>query len=469
MTLSQQLVLDGVMSGVFESVFLGLELIAFCSCILQMKFHKSPLRRVTGGLLVIISGVIQGYWESMGCIRIHMLFIDYGFEWPNKTLNSAILIIIQVVLFVGVSLVFNEKILKGMLKVFFCMLSDSVLIMIISDLVLDNIERVFDLQFKGIVYSVIYILLYIAALCCIALVIKRKKELVQCIRDIPVIYYIICIVIYSLCMEIPMYFLDKYSAFDYKVRSDFLKFGVFAADILYTLIFVLIFVNFWLKHYKRENILKNQHLQMLRDYYNGVTGHIREVRSIKHDMRAHMNVLEDYLNADNLERAKSYLSEIKANQSYGSIRVINVGNELVSAVLTEVMQRTENEDIIFECEGMLPSKLPIADFDLCTIFSNIITKSTEACNALKEKEKRITLRIKVLGKNIVITCENPIEGEPDIAKLKGYTSKKDKRSHGYGLYNIEKAVTKYGGEMKLSVEDEKFRLAILLYQITNED
>ena len=319
------------------------------------------------------------------------------------------------------------------------------------------------------VNAVICVIAEVLIICCIACFIKRKETLVLCIRNIPVLYFIICLVIYDCYMLIPRYISNHYSNLDYSIRGELLFLGHDLAKVLYALSITLIFICLWLRQYKRENYLKNQYLQMLGDYYSGVANHINEVRSIKHDMKAHMNVLKGYLNAEDLNQARDYLSEIIEHQSYNNSKVINVGHEFVSAVLTEAMQRDENKGIILDCEGVLPKELPIADFDLCTIFSNIIVNSTEACNLLKEKEKRIILRIKILQRNVVITCENPIEWEIDISKLKGHTSKRNKEIHGYGLRNIEKTIAKYGGEMKLSAEEGKFQIGILLYQIIEHE
>ncbi len=466
-SLTQHLVLESMLTSFRRVLWECPTLIAFCWGILQMKFHKRWLHKIAGIFVIMSSAVIQGYWESLGSIRVHMLFIDYGLKWPNKNLTGAVMLIIEIIFCIGIVLLFEERLIKGSIKENFCVLSGAAIARV-ADLAVGGIKILFGLQWADRMGSWINLVAKLIIIFCIAYFIKKKADLVSCIRNIPTIYFIICLVFNLLCMQIPGYVIDNFyiQGID---RYKLLMFGYYMAQALYVLIVILLFVFMWSRHYKKENYLKNKYLLMLGDYYSGMASHVNEVRGIKHDIKAHMNVLKGYLDDDNVEQAKKYLAEMSEHQSYNNARVVHVGHELVDAVLTEAMQCGENKDITLDCEGVLPKELSISDFDLCTIFSNIITNSTEACNRLKEKEKRIILRIQVIQRNMVITCENPIEWEIDTSKLKGHTSKRNKEIHGYGLRNIEKTIAKYGGEMKLSAEEGKFQIGILLYQIIESE
>jgi len=359
---------------------------------------------------------------------------------------------------------FDERFLKGFVKIYFCDVSAGIFS---STIIGFAVEKAGELSGVKPV-SGISTVLGISVMLCAAYFIKRQKELVQCIREIPIMYYLVCIVFYYLLMEIPSLMLDFARSMGSGVvlgeGIKLINFGYDLMRIIYTLFAVLVFVNLWRKQYKRENSLKDQYLKVSREYYNSMTSHMKEVRSIKHDMNAHVNALESYLETDDVTGAKNYLARMKEHQKYSNTRLVNVGNELVSAVLSDIMKRGNNELVALECEGVLPSKLQVEDFDLCTIFSNLINNSAEACNRLAEKEKKISLRINVLQNSVTIVCENPIEWELDTDKLKGSTFKPDKANHGFGLYNIEKTISKYNGEMKLSAEGGSFVVKILLYQ-----
>ena len=90
-----------------------------------------------------------------------------------------------------------------------------------------------------------------------------------------------------------------------------------------------------------------------------------------------------------------------------------------------------------------------------------------ACVSMPEdaqKYIRITFRKTELQR--VITIANSTTESPDCAKLLSgegrYTTKGDKSRHGFGLHNIRRTVEKYGGMLKVSCEDNEFRLIIVL-------
>lgn len=107
-------------------------------------------------------------------------------------------------------------------------------------------------------------------------------------------------------------------------------------------------------------------------------------------------------------------------------------------------------------EGMLPAELPMGDFDLCTIFSNLLSNSIEACMQVEEGIRYIRLSIRRLGEKLVIEVENSCKQTVEISKLGDVTSKKDKENHGYGIQNIRDAVYKYHGELIFKSVESKF-------------
>jgi len=163
--------------------------------------------------------------------------------------------------------------------------------------------------------------------------------------------------------------------------------------------------------------------------------------------------------------------EVYENNKIGLIGPNGAGKTTLFRILLDI-EGYDDGDIAFSkntkigyMEQHVCSDLEKTAYDeVLTIFSNLINNSAEACNRLAEKEKKISLRINVLQNSVTIVCENPIEWELDTDKLKGSTFKPDKANHGFGLYNIEKTISKYNGEMKLSAESGSFVVKILLYQ-----
>lgn len=301
----------------------------------------------------------------------------------------------------------------------------------------------------------------------IAVQIKKRDEWVDWVRSIPIGYYVLAIIC-AFAVEGIVEFTRTISVFENAKTQIFIQIlQVVVCLFLYSLGVAVAFTNLWRKQHKRESALKDEYLRMSKAHYDELANHLREVRSIRHDLRAHMNVLESYIEEERWEQAKEYLKEIKEHQSGSGDVKINIGNELVNAVLIDGM-RSCGKDITLVCEGMLPRELNLSDYDLCTIFSNLLSNAVEACKKLRQKEKRIVLQIKRFQNNVVIMMENPIEWEVPIERLGEFTSKTERKSHGYGIYNIKKAVKSYDGEVEFHVKDELFQVRILLYQAIKE-
>lgn len=175
-------------------------------------------------------------------------------------------------------------------------------------------------------------------------------------------------------------------------------------------------------------------------------------------MDSHFIITDKYAESGDSDMLKSYLSKIKEQSQYENLSVVNVWNSIVSAVLTEAMRPVDSKELIsLVCDGTLPEKLSISDYDICTIFSNLMANSIEACRRLTESERRIYIEFSINSNSLCIIFRNPVEWEVDAEHFNGcYTSKSDKLRQGYGAENIKKAVGCYDSDVKIYVKDEMF-------------
>ncbi|MCR5214283.1 MAG: GHKL domain-containing protein [Eubacterium sp.] len=82
-----------------------------------------------------------------------------------------------------------------------------------------------------------------------------------------------------------------------------------------------------------------------------------------------------------------------------------------------------------------------------------------------EKKAWVNLFIKRTEKFFVIRISNSAKEMVNVEKLlmsSGYTSKKDKDHHGFGLRNINDSVEKYDGLLKAESDDSSFTLSIMV-------
>ncbi len=216
------------------------------------------------------------------------------------------------------------------------------------------------------------------------------------------------------------------------------------------------------KKYKEESSLKEQYLQIAKNYVKTVRDNAKETRKMRHDILNHMNILSYHLEHGEYGKAQAYLSEMQSHMERTIKKMVSVNHEIVDAILAQMQSDTEVQGVRWEVEGVLPVELPMGDFDLCTIFSNLLLNSIEACMQVEEGKRYIHLGIRHLEENLVIEVENSCKQEVEVSKLGDVTSKKDKENHGYGVQNVRDAVGKYQGELVFKSVDSKFVAQIVL-------
>lgn len=228
---------------------------------------------------------------------------------------------------------------------------------------------------------------------------------------------------------------------------------------IYLLGISLIIINEYRLQYRDESLMKSEYIGMLKEYHRMQDRHMKEVHKIRHDMKNHMMIVGEYLEQEKWDEAKAYLAQMEDVASWERKQLIDVGNDVVSAVFS--MEREQaGDEIVFQCEGHVSEKVAISDYDLCTIFSNLLSNAREACERLQRKEKRIEILLKEYQKQMLVTIKNPIEWEVDIEKLGTYTSKEDGEVHGYGISNVMEAVARYDGEIWFDVRDGMFTVSV---------
>lgn len=200
---------------------------------------------------------------------------------------------------------------------------------------------------------------------------------------------------------------------------------------------------------------------MEKEYYDAQVKYINEIRSIRHDIQAHMIVLQYYLESENYEKAKAYLYDMKQHQNIDRIMVKDTGHDLVNAIISDTLSRSQRK-IDFQLEGMLPLNFVMTEYDVCTLFSNLFSNAREACEKLVEKEPVIIMEIRENSQECLIAVQNPIEWKIETDDKGFVTSKKEKDSHGFGLKNIMKVVKQYNGKIDFLVTDQSFRVEIVL-------
>lgn len=270
----------------------------------------------------------------------------------------------------------------------------------------------------------------------------------QIVNSLPTGYFIVG----SVCAfagSLVQHFVEEISRGYESVRfANFVSLcAIIVSMMFYALSVVSAVLDVFRKRYKEESSLKEQYLQIAKNYVKTVRDNVKETRKIRHDIQNHMNILSYHMENGDYRKAQTYLSEMRSHMDESVRKTVSVNHEIVDAILLQMQSEAQGQKIRWEVEGFLPAELSIGDFDLCTIFSNLLSNSIEACRKMEEGKRYVHLEIRRLEDKLVIEVENPSEQVVDVERLGAVTSKRDSKNHGYGILNIKDAVRKNHGDV----------------------
>ena len=157
---------------------------------------------------------------------------------------------------------------------------------------------------------------------------------------------------------------------------------------------------------------------------------------------------------------KEYASIMDMIDSYGA--EIQTNNEVLDVVFQEKSFQCRKREILFTCiiDGAALDFMETTD--LYVLFGNLIDNCIEAVSRLPENEVRnIQVMVRRDKGFVIVTTENPFQGELQWTGGRLRTSKPDQDNHGFGLLSIEKIVKKYDGRYSISTDDHIFAMNIV--------
>lgn len=198
-----------------------------------------------------------------------------------------------------------------------------------------------------------------------------------------------------------------------------------------------------------------QQMETQRDYYKERIVEEERIRSIYHDLKNHLLVMESRQNtAETRQMAETLRSQIADYEDY-----VHTGNEFLDIILKDKAAKAREKKIDFSALVDLKGMDFIEPLDISTIFGNAIDNAMEASEPLPEDQRLVTVKAERVRDMLIITVEN--NTLPGTQPAKG-TTKKDRFVHGFGIPNIKKAVEKYDGQCSFRQEDGTYLLKILI-------
>ena len=253
------------------------------------------------------------------------------------------------------------------------------------------------------------------------------------------------------------FFVVNYNLLNLNTTEAFSLYGI---GSLFCFLFIIQFLysknTMYIRELEKQNEFKIDKMQKQFEYYQSKQADEERIKSIYHDMKNHLLVLENKENTEETRKmAKKLREQIESYEEY-----THTGNEFLDVIIKDKTRIAKEKNIDFIVAIDFNNINLIEPLDISTIFGNALDNAIEGVEKLPEEKRVIFVKSGKVNDFLSIVIENNYNPEIKLENKK--TTKKDKFLHGYGIQNIKNAVEKYNGTCTITKENEKFTLKILI-------
>lgn len=235
---------------------------------------------------------------------------------------------------------------------------------------------------------------------------------------------------------------------------------IFFSLTIFILIFLIVFLysknTMFLREQEQKDKMQIAQLQQQFAYYQEKLKDEEKVRSVYHDMKNHLLVLQRQINSpETAEMVEELQSQVAMYEDYE-----HTGNDILDIILKEKSETAREKHIALSVTADLNGVDFIEPLDVSTIFGNGLDNAIEASEKLPEEQRAILVKAGRVQNFFFVLIENSCLQNREYTKQR--TTKSDDFLHGFGISNMRKAAEKYDGQLTIKCENEKFTLKILI-------
>lgn len=235
---------------------------------------------------------------------------------------------------------------------------------------------------------------------------------------------------------------------------------IFFSLTIFILIFLIVFLysknTMFLREQEQKDKMQIAQLQQQFAYYQEKLKDEEKVRSVYHDMKNHLLVLQRQINSpETAEMVEKLQSQVAMYEDYE-----HTGNDILDIILKEKSETAREKHIALSVTADLNGVDFIEPLDVSTIFGNGLDNAIETSEKLPEEQRAILVKAGRVQNFFSVLIENSCLQNREYTKQR--TTKSDDFLHGFGISNMRKAAEKYDGQLTIKCENEKFTLKILI-------
>jgi len=212
---------------------------------------------------------------------------------------------------------------------------------------------------------------------------------------------------------------------------------------------------------RMEQMLQSEKLarDMQQYYYEELLAKEEDTRRYRHDMINHLMCINSLAKEEKNEELTKYIQNMQDTMQQIQKKTYTVGNQILD-IVTNYYLNMLNPEILVKISGYVDEGLTIDSSVLCTIYANLLNNAVEELK--KASEGYLHIEFLQGDEYFQIKIVNSLSLESQKKDDILLTEKKDKKNHGLGLKNVQKAVDDNDGKLFINFDKGKFDVTVIL-------
>lgn len=187
---------------------------------------------------------------------------------------------------------------------------------------------------------------------------------------------------------------------------------------------------------------------------------IRQMRTVKHDIKNHLLTINGYIETGDLDGAKNYISTLTEVHMPKFQSFIKTENAAFNSIVNSKIALCNEKKIVIEIKAMDGILSKFDSVDIGVLFGNLLDNAIEAAENIVKKN--ISVNIQEMGEYFSILVSNSIDKSVLVSNETLITTKSNKELHGIGIKTVKSLVKKYDGMISFFEENGEFCCHILI-------
>ncbi len=192
--------------------------------------------------------------------------------------------------------------------------------------------------------------------------------------------------------------------------------------------------------------------------YDQITREREILGKREHEYKNTIKALQGLCANNQIDKMREIL-DVQNTELVSHTNIFETGNRLINTILNTKHVEAREKNILMRFVINDLSDLHIDDRDCIVILSNILNNAIEAAEKCNKKERLISVKAVIDKGQFVFACHNSYVDHIDPEMR---SNKKDVIPHGYGMKNIEEAVTRNNGYFYFGKEEDMFVSVVII-------